>query len=180
MALTQTKIGSNTFCGDIARWGADQDEADHNGVVVEEVPASERDNYKHLSLPTYTKYNQDQTAGKECLKTGFVNIESLYGTLSHSHLLIVLLCWKTRAHWDWKDKDDTTRFCDSEGNLDLSAVADKVLEKLVAEGLLVEVLGWELNVEEPMGASLISQALNKGQEAALKTSELTALSVLKG
>ena len=35
-------------------------------------------------------------------------------------------------------------------------------------------------VEQPNVPSLISQALNKGQEAALRTSELTAVVVLSG
>ena len=44
----------------------------------------------------------------------------------------------------------------------------------------MEVLSWKLTVEEPGGASLISQALNTGSGLALRTTELTALSVLSG
>ena len=48
------------------------------------------------------------------------------------------------------------------------------------EGLDCEVLAWEMGVEEPNAALVISIALNKGQEIALRTTELTAVAVLKG
>ena len=37
-----------------------------------------------------------------------------------------------------------------------------------------------MDVEEPSAASTISRALNNGSEMALRTSELTAVAVLKG
>ena len=44
----------------------------------------------------------------------------------------------------------------------------------------MERLSYKMLVEEPGAAGLISTALNKGHEAACKTSELTALAVLSG
>ena len=44
----------------------------------------------------------------------------------------------------------------------------------------LEVLNWKMDLEEPTAASSISQALNKGHQLALRTSELTAVAVLKG
>ena len=44
----------------------------------------------------------------------------------------------------------------------------------------MEQLSWKMDVEEPNAASVISQALNKGHSLALRTTELTALNVLKG
>ena len=44
----------------------------------------------------------------------------------------------------------------------------------------MEVLSWKMMVEEPTAASLISQALDTGHHLALRTSELTAMSVLSG
>ena len=41
-------------------------------------------------------------------------------------------------------------------------------------------MSWKMLVEEPTAASLISQALNKANSMALRTSELTALNVLTG
>ena len=51
---------------------------------------------------------------------------------------------------------------------------------MVLEGVDCEVLSWRMDVEEPTAASVISQALNKSHELALRTTELTALAVLKG
>ena len=48
------------------------------------------------------------------------------------------------------------------------------------EGLTCETLGWTIDVEEPTASSVISQALNTGNELALQTTELTAIAVLKG
>ena len=51
---------------------------------------------------------------------------------------------------------------------------------MVLEGVDCEVLSWKMDQEEPTAASIISQALNKAHELALRTTELTALAVLKG
>ena len=51
---------------------------------------------------------------------------------------------------------------------------------MVKEGIEVEVLSHNIDLEEPTAASTISQALNVAQEVALRTSELTAISILKG
>ena len=174
----------------ILKCGADQDEADHNGVCVEEIPEVERQNLLKYSpqlrvdrLERYGEYNQRQCAQTDALKTCFASGGNvLYGNLSHNHLLLVLLCWATGAKWDLQD--DGKPFCNNDGCLDISAVADAekdpVLVGLVTHGLLMETLSWKMLVEEPEAASLISQALNKGQGAALRTSELTALAVLTG
>ena len=47
-------------------------------------------------------------------------------------------------------------------------------------GLLVEVLHWKIVVEEPGACALISNALNESSSMALRTTELTALSMLSG
>ena len=44
----------------------------------------------------------------------------------------------------------------------------------------MEVLSWRMDIEEPTAASAISQALNKGHQLALRTTELTAVAVLRG
>ena len=51
---------------------------------------------------------------------------------------------------------------------------------MVIEGFDCEILSYKMDLEEPTAASVISQALNKGQEVALRTTELTAVAVLKG
>ena len=66
--------------------------------------------------------------------------------------------------------------CDADGKLSVAAVADSVNGKELADA----VLSWKIDVEEPTAASIISQALNKGHDIALRTTEWTALSVLRG
>ena len=160
--------------GDIQKWGADQDEADHNGVTVEEIPDAERAKHPQLRLERYTEYNKRKCKDKPCLKTCFEGGDVLYGNFSHNHLLLVLLSWANAAKWDIPE------FCDPDGNLHLPKVTDSVFVNLVKEGLLMEKLSYKMLIEEPDAASLLSQALNKGQEAACRTSELTALAVLTG
>ena len=74
--------------------------------------------------------------------------------------------------------------CDAEGKLSISAVAGhpnlKQLAETLTEGIEVELLSCNMDIEEPSAASIISQSLNIEQELALRTSELTAVAVLKG
>ena len=106
--------------------------------------------------------------------------DTMYGTLSHSHLLLVLLSMKTGASWTWPA--EWAKIIGVPGGVLMSAVAakDADLANLLTEGLGLEVLSWKLYKEEPAACSLISQALNSGQTLALRTSELTALAVLSG
>ena len=105
--------------------------------------------------------------------------------LSHNRMLLVLRTFLTRAKWDMPacEEEDLT-FCDKDGKLSLTAVAatpnGKELGEVMAEGLEVEILSWKMDVEEPDAASLISQALNQPQDLAMRTTELTAVAVLKG
>ena len=50
---------------------------------------------------------------------------------------------------------------------------------VLQDGLTMEVLSWEIHKEKG-ACSKISQALNKGQSVALRTTEMTALAVLNG
>ena len=75
-------------------------------------------------------------------------------------------------------------YCNADGNLSATAVAGspngKELAEILEEGVVVEVLAWEMDVEEPMAAGIISRALQKSHELALRTTELSALATLKG
>ena len=75
-------------------------------------------------------------------------------------------------------------FCDAHGKLSISAVAGhpnlKQLAETLTEGIEVELPSCNMDIEEPSAASIISQSLNIEQELALRTSELTAVAVLKG
>jgi hypothetical protein len=90
----------------------DHAEANHNGVVVEEVPAHERTDNKFKDPVTNPKhlcigdYNLAKCCGNNRLATCFSETSARHvgvGTLSHSHLLLVILCHMTGAQWDVLD-----------------------------------------------------------------------------
>ena len=82
------------------------------------------------------------------------------------------------------DDKSSPWFCDEQGRLDISAVGDypnmTEMFLIINEGIKMEVLSYKIHTEEPKACSLISNALNKFHEAALKTTELTALNCLTG
>jgi hypothetical protein len=100
-------------------------------------------------------------------------------------MMLVMRAFMVAAHWDIPiNTEKNLKMCDEKGNLSLTAIAahnnGKELVAMVADGIECEQLAWEMDVEEPTAASIISQALNSAQELALRTSELTAVAVLKG
>ena len=77
------------------------------------------------------------------------------------------------------------KFCDEGGRLSLevaAAVAAENIQELVicSKGLVMERCSWKMDVEEPTASGVISAALNLKNAAALRTTELTAMSVLSG
>ena len=82
---------------DILRWGADCEEADHNGVTVEEIPTSEREERPQLRFERYADYNKRKCNDRPLLQSCFQKSDVFFGNLSHNHLLLVLLSWSTSA-----------------------------------------------------------------------------------
>ena len=83
-------------------------EADHEGVCVEEVPFRERSSSigrsSGLRDESYADYNLRQ-CDHQFLEQCFNHIHDImYGTLSHSHLLLVLLAWANGADWNVEDE----------------------------------------------------------------------------
>ena len=177
MPLTVANLGIGIF-----QDGFDPEEANHEGVCVQEVPAEHRPEDWETSL----RVNQKKTAGTALEGCFPPDSPACYGTLAHSHLLLSLLCWLYGLKWDIPDNP---RFSEKwqlvlsgKGHLCKDAVAsvDPLLAKALTEGLFFEILSWKMLIEEPTAASKISQALNKGQARALRTTELIAISVLSG
>ena len=178
--------------GSLAR-GFSKEELNHAGVVVQERPLSEvaaQRAFMNDGANTYqsmSEYNIGKSKADEMLETCFTEgmSEVRFGTLSHSHMMLVLRAWLTKAKWEIpEDKVMKLIFCDDEGRLSLAAVADHPnaveLHEALREGILVEVLSYKMDIEQPDAASIISQALNEAQELALSTTEQTAVSVLQG
>ena len=163
-----------------------KENVEHAVVAVEEVPtdvASSRGE-KFVSASQYNikQCKQDEFL-KGCFNEPHNNVR--YSLLSHNHMMLVLRAFLTQARWKIPtnvEKNLVT--CDANGRLSLSAVAEHAngiqLAQMVKEGLEIEVLSHRMDIEEPTAASTISQALNLANEMGLRTSELTAVSVLKG
>ena len=130
----------------------------------------------------YGDYNIRQCDHKYLVKCFSQLHDIMYGTLSHSHLLLVLLSWLNGAEWKIDDEPNLSKLLNPDGTFNTAAVAacDEDLGRVLRDGLQMEVLSWTMLVEEPTAASLISQALNSPQSMALRTSELTAVNVLSG
>jgi hypothetical protein len=180
----------------------DHAEANHNGVVVEEVPADVqaapgfKDPVKAAVAADYSygkatyegigHYNYRMCNGSDYLGSCFTEDQArgvVAGTLSHSHLLLVLLSMAKGGEWKVTDADGTFTFpCNRSGYIDTAAVAarDEMLKRILAEGLDMELLSYKIYIEEPSACVLISNALNHAQKLALKTTELAALSALSG
>jgi len=88
----------------------------------------------------------------------------------------------TGAPWHLTQDDGSPNMCTEEGCLDIEALKDVDIAvemlQIIKEGINMEVLAYQIYIEEPSGCSLISQALNGNNSIALKTTELTALECL--
>ena len=133
------------------------DEANHEGVCVQEVPAGERDKdplNPDKPYESYTGLNFVKCSTTQLLRTCFTTESgTLYGTLSHSHLLLALLAMKTGAPWAWPL--GWRQIFNSGAPLDMTAVAakDEGLATLLTLGLDMEVLSWKMYKEEPTACS---------------------------
>ena len=161
----------------LLRDGFNVDEANHEGVCVQEVPMSERPAV--AGRYNYLGWNRGCCTDPR-LEVCFKDQDTAYGTLSHSHLLLILLSFVNGAKWNVPA--EFAKLLDVNGRWDFAAVAakDPSLAQLCQDGLRMEVLSWKIWTEEPDACSLISQALNRGQAHALKTTEITALAALSG
>ena len=165
--------------------GFNAEEANHEGVCVQELPANER----ATGYDTSFEWNCMQcmgTALEGCFSADGSDVS--LGTLSHSHLLLTLLCWHNGLKWKLPQgangelKGKWSKVVDADGGLRSDAVAslDPGYGTVLKEGLMIEILSWKIQKEEPLACSKISQALNKGHQLGLKTHEMTAIRVLNG
>ena len=114
-----------------------------------------------------------------CFRDPYGNVQ--YKFLSHNHMMLVCRAFMTNAKRnlepiEQKLTQHTIIFCDGEGMLCLTAVAatenGKELVQRINDCLDFEVLSWKMEVEEPTAAAVISAALNKCSDFAMRTLEL--------
>lgn len=175
-----------TLCVSVLQAGWSKEEFAHQLVAVEEPPAdvirSRGDQYQSGAA-----YNKEECAKDELLCHLY---DEPYGDprlmlLTHNHMMTVLRAFLTGAKWELPpDTEKGIVFCDADGTLSITAVAEsqngQQLAEVLETGCPVEVLSWKMDAEEPNAASVISRALQKGHELAMRTTELSALATLQG
>lgn len=175
--------------GTIAAEGYDTIEANGNGVAVQEKPA--------VAGGSGTLF-QDDFAQKlktdpDMLERG-EGIVAIAGSLSHSHLncgMRNILGGKKGCECPEGSKpEEGSKKCqcascpmlDDNGNYSLAKVEahDEAWARDCQSGLDWEMLSWKMDEEDPDAAQIISIALNKKNEAAMKTGHLEIMSTLEG
>ena len=167
-----------------AKLGILQEEADHNCIVVQEMPLEEmRQRPDH---ETSLAYNIRQCARDERLHGVYdapFNIVN-HTMLSHNHFMTVCRAFLTKRAWHMvaiSEKNIT--FCDKSGKLSLvlftATPNGAQLAEIIEKGFLCEVLAWQMDVEEPSAALVISTAANEMNSVAMRTTEIQAMKVLK-
>ena len=180
-------VRCKSLCVEVVGAGFVKEEVGHAVIAVEEPPVAEFIRMNPYSLVSASAYNAAQCCKDEllmnCFQTPYDNVN--YNLLSHNHMMLVLRAFLTQAKWDLPhDEMNDITFCDADGKLCVTAVAasanGKEAGEVLSEGIPVEVLSWKMDVEEPDAASIISQAQNQPQQMGMRTTELTAVAVLKG
>ena len=175
------------------------EEANHLAVCVEEAPAAvhvqplaadwqglKTKEGKYMSIEEYNRSKSKGIPVFDKLWEGHTGM--YYGTLSHTHLLLVLLSVRNGAAWPLtkipvKFRKELEKFKDGpDGPWKWSAVADydADIKDIFDAGMTWEIMDHKLYLEEPAGASMISVALNKQNTVGLAVSEITALNVVCG
>ena len=99
--------------------GFSQREANHEGVCVEEMPYSERTKHSRSdgsAYEPYADYNMRQRAHRYLDTCFSTSQDIMFGTLSHSHLLLVLLSWANGAEWTLEDEPNLSKLLNPDGN----------------------------------------------------------------
>ena len=149
-------------------------EANHEGVVVQELPPEQHEAYFKkwgIYYKTFREYNIAKVRSVSALRPAFTEtITCQFGTLSHSTLVVGLLCLLNGAVWDLTEehrgKGLETMQTGEAGAWNVEALMkhDAQLAEVLRDGISVEVLSWRIMLEEPMGTcAKISHALNESQ-----------------
>ena len=180
-------IRVKSLCVEVLGAGFVKEEVSHVCIAVEEAPVQEVIRSGGDGTGSASTYNAENSCKDALLSTCFqAPYDDVRLTLlSHTHMMLVLRAFLTQAKWDIPpDTDRGLILCDSDGRLSVTAVAESIngkeLAEVLAEGLQVELLSWQMDAEEPTAASIISQALNLPHQLAMRTTELTAVANLKG
>ena len=87
------------LCIAVLQTGFTKEESNHAGVCVEERPPGANGDNNYVS---FKQFNKEKTHLSEllssCFQDGYDDV--MYGTLAHTHILLVLRAWLIEAKWD--------------------------------------------------------------------------------
>ena len=164
--------------GTVVKAGYDSVEANCSAVAVEEKPAVAGGNGTSFQ----DDFQKKTITDPDMLPRG----SGIAGSLSHSHLNCAMrniLGGKRGCECDDPTKCGgcgSSSILEKTGNYSLEKLEtyDSTWAQECYSGLEWEVLSWKMDVEEPEAALVISIALNKKNEAAMKTGHLEIMSTL--
>ena len=148
----------------IFKAGFDSHEANTNGVVVAQRPGS----------TSISDFNKKAAEGDALFAPAVAGGVMQFGSLSHSHLNQVL------KNVSGGVKYDAPSIVGPDGTVHLDSLAarDPAFAEHVENGLLWEVLAWEMEDEEPDACTVVQAALNSKNDTYLVMHEMQALSHL--
>ena len=160
-------------------------EANHEGVVVQELPEEMRTSFKEkygIDYLTFRKYNLAKVASVSALRVAFNEDSTFeYATLSHSTLVVGLLCLMHGAVWpipaEFKGKG-LEKLQNAVGQWDVDALMkfNKDVADIFKDGITFQVLHWRIFLEQPRGTcAKISHGINEAQSLAMNTHEMEAM-----
>ena len=173
--------------GDITRDGCDPIEANANAVAVEANPNARVG-------ATFQAFFEKQIVADPDMAAKVMNITALIGTLSHGHLN----CSLRNIQGGMRGCECPSTVVETQGqtacrcknkpilgekgcySLDLVREHDAAWADIIQGGISWEMLSYKMDVEEPEAAMAISVALNKKNEASMKTSHTEMMNTLVG
>ena len=161
-------------------------EAQHEAVVIQELPFELRGEYQRLRGKPYmphTEHNKRHTESVEALRPAFTCLSTFtYGAVSHCTLTLGLQGIKHEAVWDLpeehKGKGLEALQTGPGGSWDVSKMRqDERFSELVEvldNGLRCEILSWEIHLDKDHveAPALIAAALNNPQGKGVTTHEM--------
>ena len=173
--------------GDITFDGCDVVEAKGNAVAVQAIPEGEARGAGVTA--TFQQDFEEKTKADPEMAPKLKGLTALAGSLSHSHFNCScrnILAGKKGCQCDLsvvtECKCKAKPILTTDGRYDMEKLKthDKRWHDLIMTGLPWELLSWKMEVEEPKAAAVISIALNKHNEAAMKTSHTEIMNFLAG
>jgi len=171
--------------GDIAVDGCDVIEATMNAVAVQAMPDEERKNRKISN--TYQSDYEEKTKADPDMAPRLQSLIAIAGSLSHSHFNCLcrnILDGRSGCECDGSVVTEcqckNKQILRKDGKYDLERIKarDKAWYDLIKAGIPWEMLTWRMEIEEPDAARIISIALNKKNEFAMKTSHTEIMNSL--